>query len=206
MKKNDIYTRYLKRSIDLILAVALITALSLLFVLISILLFITNKGKIFYIQSRPGYHGNLFRVLKFKTMTDECDENGTLLPNSERLTKIGKFLRSSSLDEIPQLINVLKGDMSFVGPRPLSLRYLTLYNKRQMMRHDVKPGITGWAQINGRNNIPWVDRFEMDVWYVENSSAMLDFKILLKTVIKVVKRDDIDSKYNVGAKPFNGNN
>jgi len=160
----------------------------------------------FFVQKRPGKGGNLFKVIKFKTMNENKDLNGNLLPDAERLTVVGKFIRKTSLDELPQLINVLKGDMSLVGPRPLLIQYLSLYNKEQARRHEVKPGITGWAQVNGRNAISWQQKFEYDVWYVDNMSFALDMKILFLTFKKVFKREGINQEGQATAEPFNGNN
>jgi hypothetical protein len=178
-----------------------------------ILLFITlwlhfaNKGEgAFFTQKRPGKNGIFFRVIKFKTMTDKCDEDGNLLPDEQRLTKVGKFIRSTSIDELPQLINVLKGDMALVGPRPLLTQYLPLYNKEQMRRHEVRPGITGWAQVNGRNAISWTKKFELDVWYVNNLSFCLDLKIFFLTIKKVFYRVDINSANDVTMEDFDGTN
>ncbi|MEN9336599.1 MAG: Undecaprenyl phosphate N,N-diacetylbacillosamine 1-phosphate transferase [Bacteroidota bacterium] len=173
--------------------------------LVTILLAIANHGKPFFIQNRPGKNGKVFRIIKFKTMNDKKDAEGKLLPDAERLTKIGAFVRKTSLDEIPQLINVLKGDMSFIGPRPLLTHYLHLYNDFQNRRHEVKPGITGWAQVNGRNAISWDKKFEYDVWYVDHISFFLDIKILLKTVLKVVKSEGINAADSSTIEPFNGN-
>lgn len=157
-------------------------------------------------QQRPGKKGKIFKVIKFKTMTDECDVNGDLLPDEKRLTNVGKFLRSTSMDELPQLINVLKGDMALIGPRPLLPQYLPLYNKEQARRHEVRPGITGWAQVNGRNAISWTKKFELDVWYVDHCSFLLDLKIILLTIKKVFVREGISSDTSVTMEAFNGNN
>jgi len=166
---------------------------------------ISNKGKVWFLQSRPGKGGKLFKVIKFKTMSDEHDSSGALLPDDKRLTVIGKFIRKTSLDELPQLINVLKGDLSMVGPRPLLEEYLSLYNEQQHKRHEVKPGITGWAQVNGRNTVAWKERFEMDVWYVNHISFLLDLKILLLTVLKVFKAEGISSGTSATMEKFKGN-
>lgn len=177
------------------------------FVLIIVLLILFNKGAgAFFTQTRTGRNAKLFKIIKFKTMTDERDENGKLLPDEKRMTPIGKFVRSTSLDELPQLINVLKGDMSLVGPRPLLEKYIPLYSNEQFRRHDVRPGITGWAQVNGRNNITWAKKFELDVWYVDNQSFLLDLKIIFLTFYKVVKRKDINTTNMATTQPFNGNN
>jgi lipopolysaccharide/colanic/teichoic acid biosynthesis glycosyltransferase len=168
--------------------------------------FINKGGEVFFTQTRTGKNANLFQIIKLKTMTDERDTNGVLLPDEKRLTKIGKFIRSTSLDELPQLLNVLRGDMSLVGPRPLLEKYIPLYSKQQFRRHEVKPGITGWAQVNGRNNISWSKKFELDVWYVENQSFWLDLKIIFMTILKVVRRKDITTDEPNTFQPFNGSN
>lgn len=166
-----------------------------------------NKGAgAFFTQERPGKHSEIFKVIKFKTMTDECDENGNLLPDEKRLTKIGKFVRSTSIDELPQLINVLKGDMALIGPRPLRTYYLPLYSREQMRRHEVRPGITGWAQINGRNNLSWTKKFELDVWYVDHCTFSLDMKIAFATIRKVFIREGISKEGEATTVPFNGHN
>lgn len=169
-------------------------------------MYFANEGAgIFFKQSRPGKNERIFKVIKFKTMTDERDSEGNLLPDAMRLTKVGKFVRSTSLDEIPQLLNVLKGDMSLIGPRPLLVRYLPLYNAEQARRHEVRPGITGWAQVNGRNAISWGEKLKLDVWYVDNMSFALDVKILWMTVVKVLKREGISADKEATNKPFEGN-
>lgn len=160
----------------------------------------------FFTQERPGKDGKIFKVIKFKSMTDEKDENGVLLPNEQRITKVGAFIRKTSIDELPQLFNVLKGDMALIGPRPLRVEYLPLYSAEQARRHEVRPGITGWAQVNGRNAISWTKKFEYDVWYVDHVSFLLDIKIFYMTVEKVIKRSDINSGDRIGIEPFNGNN
>jgi lipopolysaccharide/colanic/teichoic acid biosynthesis glycosyltransferase len=175
------------------------------FLLITVFLFFANEGKPFFFQSRPGKNGKIFKIVKFKTMNDRIDKNGKLLPDADRLTKIGNFVRKTSLDEIPQLINVLKGDMSLIGPRPLLTQYLHLYSDFQNRRHEVKPGITGWAQVNGRNAISWDKKFDYDVWYVDNVSLLLDIKILFKTVLKVIKSDGINAVNAATIEPFDGN-
>jgi lipopolysaccharide/colanic/teichoic acid biosynthesis glycosyltransferase len=175
-------------------------------IIVTFLLFISNQGKPFFFQLRPGKNEQLFKIIKFKTMNDKKDSDGNLLPDSERLTKIGNFVRKTSIDELPQLINVLKGEMSLIGPRPLLPEYLPLYNETQKNRHQVKPGITGWAQVNGRNAIRWKQKFEYDVWYVENVSFLLDCKIISLTIKKVFKREGITSENSVSAEAFKGNN
>ena len=180
--------------------------LSPVFLIILVVLCATNKGKVFFLQERPGKGGRIFKIIKFKTMTDEKDENGMLLPDDKRFTRIGQFLRSTSLDELPQLVNVLKGDMSLVGPRPLLTEYLPLYSARQARRHEVLPGITGWAQCNGRNAISWKEKLEMDVWYVDHVSFRTDCRILFTTLLKVIRRADITKKGQTTVELFNGKN
>ncbi|HQK69977.1 MAG TPA: sugar transferase [Bacteroidales bacterium] len=186
------YKRFLKPVLDFIVALTSVTVLSPVFILFIFILLFTNRGKVFFIQERPGKDGRIFRLIKFKTMTDTKDDNGSLLPDNLRLTKTGKLMRHFSIDELPQLLNILKGDMSFVGPRPLLKEYLPLYNAVQARRHEVKPGITGWAQINGRNTITWEQKFEYDVYYVDSISALLDLRIILKTVKIVFKGEGIN--------------
>ena len=199
------YRHFIKPAFDFIFAL-LFLVLSLPIILFPIILLaVANRGKIFFIQPRPGLHGKIFHVIKFKTMNDKKDKQGSLLPDEKRLTNIGKFIRATSLDEIPQLVNVIKGDMSFVGPRPLLVEYLSLYNKKQMRRHEVKPGITGWAQVNGRNTISWKQKFEYDVWYVENQNFLLDIKIIFLTMLKVFKSEGISSSTSVTMEKFTGN-
>lgn len=173
---------------------------------IVMLLYVANQGKVWFKQDRPGKNGRIFTVIKFKTMSDEVDGQGHLLPDERRLTAIGKFIRNTSLDELPQLFNVLRGEMSFVGPRPLLVEYLPLYNAEQQRRHLVKPGITGWAQVNGRNTVSWPQKFTFDVWYVDHISFLLDIKILLLTVMKVFKAEGISSTTSVTMEKFHGNN
>lgn len=200
------YRHFFKRLFDFVIALIGFIIISPLFLLLWIWLSIANKGAgAFFLQERPGKDERLFKVIKFKTMTDERDENGNLLPDAVRLTRIGKFVRSTSLDEIPQLLNVIKGDMSLVGPRPLLVEYLPLYNETQRRRHEVRPGMTGWAQVNGRNAISWQQKFDYDVWYVDHVSLSLDIKILLKTIEKVFKREGINSQDNATIEPFKGN-
>jgi len=199
------YKSFFKRLLDFVIAFIVLTvALPILLVVILFLL-IANKGKAFFVQERPGRNAKIFKVIKFKTMTDEKDVNGVLLSDEQRLTKTGKFVRSTSLDELPQLINVLKGDMSLVGPRPLLVQYLPLYNEEQAKRHLMRPGITGWAQINGRNAISWEKKFEYDVWYVNHVSFLLDIRIILKTIINVFRRDGINSGTHATMEYFTGN-
>ncbi len=199
------YRHFFKYIIDFIFALTgLIVFSPFLFVLILWLYFFNNDHKVFFIQSRPGKNGKIFKIIKFKTMTDEKDNDGNFLPDVQRLTNFGKFVRETSFDEILQLVNVLKGDMSFVGPRPLLVKYLPLYDKKQARRHEVKPGITGWAQINGRNAISWVQKFEFDVWYVDNISFLLDMKIIFKTILYVFKKEGINSITNTTPDEFKG--
>lgn len=193
-----------KRIIDLFLGIFLLLVLLPLLVLVSFLLFLANQGSPFFTQLRPGLHEKIFLLIKFKTMNDNKDANDNLLPDSKRLTPIGRFVRSTSLDEIPQLINVVKGDMSLIGPRPLLVKYLPLYNDFQKRRHEVRPGITGWAQVNGRNAISWEEKFKLDVWYVDNMSFALDMKILWMTLVKVFKREGISSGSSVTMEAFKG--
>lgn len=201
------YCFFLKRVIDFCLVFcALVICCPVLFI-IALWLHFANKGAgAFFLQERPGRYGKIFKVIKFKTMTDERDAEGNLLPDDKRLTKVGKFVRSTSIDELPQLINVLKGDMSFIGPRPLLPQYLPLYNKEQARRHEVRPGITGWAQVNGRNAISWTRKFELDVWYVDHCSFSLDLKIIFLTIKKVFVREGISSDTCSTMEAFNGNN
>jgi len=200
------YRHFFKRLLDFMIASIGLIILSPLFLILWIWLSIANKGAgAFFVQERPGKDEKIFKVIKFKTMNDKRDENGNLLPDSERLTTIGRWIRSLSLDEIPQLINVLKGDMSLVGPRPLLVQYLPLYDEMQRRRHEVRPGMTGWAQVNGRNAISWQEKFAYDVWYVDHISLSLDIKILLKTVEKVFKREGINSQDSATMEPFTGN-
>ena len=199
------YKNFIKPAIDFVLALVGFLFLSPVFVLVTIGLFFANDGKPFFFQLRPGKDGKIFKIIKFKTMTDKKDENGNLLPDADRLTKIGSFVRKTSLDEIPQLLNVIKGDMALVGPRPLLPQYLELYNDFQRRRNEVKPGITGWAQVNGRNSISWEKKFEYDVWYVDNVSCLLDIKILIMTVLKVVKSEGINEQGQATSEEFKGN-
>jgi undecaprenyl phosphate N,N'-diacetylbacillosamine 1-phosphate transferase len=199
------YRHFFKKLIDFILSTIGFTVLFPVFLIITMILFISNRGKAFFLQERPGKSGKLFYVVKFKTMNDRRDSIGRLLPDSQRLTTVGRIVRATSLDEIPQLINVIKGDMSLVGPRPLLVSYLPLYNKIQARRHEVLPGITGWAQVNGRNAISWEQKFEYDVWYVDHMSFGLDLKIFWETAIKVFKREGINAGSATTMKAFNGN-
>jgi len=201
-----VYKSFVKPVLGFSAAMTAFIVISPFFILITFILLISNNRTPFFIQKRPGKNGRIFKVIKFKTMNDRRDKDGNLLPDSLRLTKIGRFMRNTSFDEIPQLINVIKGDMSLIGPRPLLVEYLPLYSKEQSRRHEVKPGMTGWAQVNGRNAISWEEKFKLDVWYVENISFLLDLKILLMTVMKVLCRSDINSETAATMEPFTGNN
>ncbi|WP_279091648.1 sugar transferase [Butyricimonas virosa] len=202
------YVTSVKKVLDFVIALIGVCFLSPFLSFVALLLFIAHRSfkGIFFVQSRVGYKGRIFKILKFKTMSDQRDEDGVLLPDAERLTLMGKIVRSLSIDELPQLINVLKGDMAFVGPRPLLPKYLPLYSKEQLRRHEVRPGITGWAQINGRNNISWTRKFEYDVWYVDHVSFWLDLKILFLTIKKVFVREGISKEGEVTTVPFDGTN
>jgi undecaprenyl phosphate N,N'-diacetylbacillosamine 1-phosphate transferase len=199
-----IYKRIFKPLLDLIIALAGFIIVFPVFLVIGIILLIANEGKPFFLQQRPGKNKKIFQVIKFKTMNDKKDKNGNLLPDAKRLTGAGKFIRKTSLDEIPQLLNVIKGDMSLIGPRPLLVEYLPLYNEIQNKRHEVKPGITGWAQVNGRNAISWEQKFDYDVWYVDHLSFFLDLKILILTIKKVFKREGISQKGEATMDYFRG--
>lgn len=199
------YKNFIKGFLDFTAALLGLIFLSPLFILITLFLYFANQGKPFFIQARPGKNGAIFHIVKFKTMNDKKDKEGKLLPDADRLTTIGTLVRKTSLDEIPQLLNVLKGEMSIIGPRPLLKHYLHLYNDFQNRRHEVKPGITGWAQVNGRNAISWDKKFELDVWYVDHLSFGVDLKILFKTVLKVIKKEGINAADAATIEPFNGN-
>jgi lipopolysaccharide/colanic/teichoic acid biosynthesis glycosyltransferase len=201
----NLFIHFGKRLIDLIIALALLIMVFPIFFSCAIILLIANRGIPFFIQKRPGRDSRIFNIVKFKTMNDKKCPNGNLLPDAERLTAIGKFIRNTSLDELPQLWNVLKGEMSIVGPRPLLVQYLPLYTVEQRRRHLVKPGITGWAQVNGRNAISWEEKFKLDVWYVDNQSFWLDMKILWLTVFKVFKREGISQSGQATVENFKGN-
>lgn len=201
------YRDFFKRGIDIVTSGGALLVLSVPLAAVAIWLHYANKGAgAFFFQERPGKDGKIFRVVKFKTMTDERDADGELLPDAERLTRVGRFVRSTSIDELPQLWNVLKGDMSLIGPRPLLVQYLPLYSPEQARRHEVRPGITGWAQCHGRNAISWQKKFELDVWYVDHISLITDCKIVLTTLKKVIKRADISEEGHVTMEFFNGNN
>ena len=198
------YKFFFKRFFDVAIALIALVIFSPVFFLVFLLLLISNQGNPFFFQKRPGLKGTIFKVIKFKTMNEKRDAHGNLLPDDKRLTKLGIFLRKTSFDEGPQVLNILKGDMSIIGPRPLLPEYLPLYNKTQKKRHDVKPGITGWAQINGRNAISWKKKFEYDVWYVENRSFLLDVKIFFKTFLKVFKSEGVNKEGEVTTTKFKG--
>ncbi len=201
------YRGFWKRVIDVVVAVLGLAMVGWLLLLVAVWLRFANKGAgAFFLQERPGWHGKIFKVIKFKTMTDECDSEGLLLPDERRLTSVGRWVRSTSIDELPQLINVLKGDMSLIGPRPLLVQYLPLYSAEQSRRHDVRPGITGWAQCHGRNAISWAQKFALDVWYVDHVSLVTDLKIIVITLYKVLKREDISSSTCDTMEDFNGHN
>lgn len=201
------YKNFLKRVLDFTIVFVVLIVISPLLLIISIWLHFANKGAgVFFTQERPGKDSKIFKVIKFKTMTDERDSDGNLLPDEFRLTKVGKFVRSTSLDELPQLINVLKGEMSIIGPRPLLPQYLPLYSKEQSRRHEVRPGITGWAQCHGRNAISWTEKFKLDVWYVDNISLWTDIKVVFITIKKVLYREDVNSATSVTMEYFDGTN
>ncbi|MFL0086345.1 sugar transferase [Tenacibaculum maritimum] len=200
-----LYSCFFKRIIDVLLSlIGLIVLFPVLLVVIVLLKI--NQGGVFFLQKRPGKNDEIFEIIKLKTMTDERDSKGVLLPDEKRITRIGQFVRSNSLDEIPQLINVLKGDMSLIGPRPLLVKYLERYTPEQKRRHNVKPGVTGWAQVNGRNEISWERKFELDTWYVDNVNFLIDLKILILTIKKVLDRKGISSKTNATMETFMGKN
>jgi len=200
-----IYQLLVKPFFDRLSALVVLFLTSPFLLSIIVILLLANHGRIWFLQPRPGRYGKIFHVVKFKTMTDQRDAVGNLLPDEKRLTLIGRFIRKTSLDELPQLVNVIIGNMSIVGPRPLLVEYLALYNAQQQRRHQVKPGITGWAQVNGRNAVAWKERFELDVWYVDNISFWVDIKIILRTVIKVLKADGINSVHAATMERFKGN-
>ncbi len=201
------YQHGIKRILDFVISLIGLICLSPLLMAVSIWLHFANKGAgAFFLQERPGRHGKIFKIVKFKTMTDERDASGNLLPDERRLTKVGKFVRSTSIDELPQLFNVLKGDMALIGPRPLLPRYLPLYSPGQMRRHEVRPGITGWAQCHGRNGISWTEKFALDVWYVDHCTFHTDLRIILTTIKTVLHREGISQEGNATMEPFNGSN
>ena len=201
------YKHFYKSIIDVCIAFVSLLLIGWLLIIIAVWLRFANKGAgVFFLQDRPGKNAKIFKVIKFKTMTDERDVEGNLLPDDRRLTKVGKFVRSTSIDELPQLINVLKGEMSLVGPRPLLPEYLPLYTSEQMRRHEVRPGITGWAQCHGRNAIRWTEKFKLDVWYVDHCTLWTDIKVIWITIMKVLKRADINESGHATMEPFNGKN
>lgn len=201
------YKHFFKRFFDFILSLLALICLSPLLLVVTVWLHFANKGAgAFFFQERPGKDAKIFKVIKFKTMTDERDAEGNLLPDADRLTKIGRFVRSTSIDELPQLINVLKGDMALIGPRPLLPQYLLLYSKEQARRHEVRPGISGWAQCHGRNAISWTEKFKLDVWYVDHVSFLTDMKVIWITILKVLKRADISEAGQATMEAFNGHN
>lgn len=201
------YKNFFKRVLDFCISLVALICISPILLVVTIWLHFANKGAgAFFFQERPGKDAKIFKVIKFKTMTDERDADGNLLPDAQRLTKVGKFVRSTSIDELPQLINVLKGDMSLIGPRPLLVKYLPLYSKEQMRRHEVRPGISGWAQCHGRNAISWTEKFKLDVWYVDHISFITDIKIICITIMKVLKRADINEAGQATMETFNGHN
>ena len=203
------YKNFFKRMLDFSISFIALIIISPILLVVTIWLHFANKGAgAFFFQERPGKDAKIFKVVKFKTMTDERDANGNLLPDAQRLTKVGKFVRSTSIDELPQLINVLKGDMALIGPRPLLVKYLPLYSAEQMRRHEVRPGISGWAQCHGRNNISWTEKFELDVWYVDHCTLWTDLRVIWITVMKVIRRADINNESGESAtiEAFNGHN
>lgn len=201
------YRKYLKRWLDFVIVLCVLAVIWPILLLVTLWLHFANKGAgAFFTQERPGRNGKIFKVIKFKTMTDERDAGGNLLPDAERLTPVGRFVRSTSIDELPQLINVLKGDMALIGPRPLLVQYLPLYSKEQARRHEVRPGITGWAQCHGRNSISWTEKFKLDVWYVDHCSLITDIKVIFITIKKVLLRDGISQEGQATMELFNGNN
>ena len=201
------YKHFFKRVIDILISGIALMLIGWFLILVAIFLHFANKGAgAFFFQERPGKNEKIFKVIKFKTMTDERDAEGNLLPDAERLTKVGKFVRSTSIDELPQLINVFKGDMSLIGPRPLLVQYLPLYNEKQKRRHEVRPGISGWAQCHGRNAISWKEKFELDVWYVDHCTLWTDMKVIFITIKNVLMRKDINSATAATMEAFNGNN
>ena len=201
------YKHFFKRLFDFFISLIALICISPLLLIVMVWLHFANKGAgVFFTQDRPGKNAKIFKVIKFKTMTDERDANGNLLPDAQRLTKVGKFVRSTSIDELPQLINVLKGDMALIGPRPLLPKYLPLYSPEQARRHEVRPGISGWAQCHGRNAISWKEKFELDVWYVDHCTLWTDIRVIWITVMKVIKRSDINKEGEATTVAFNGHN
>ena len=205
--EREMYKHFLKRFLDFWIALIALVCISPLLIVVTLWLHVANKGAgAFFCQERPGKDGRIFRIIKYKTMTDERGADGKLLPDEQRLTKVGRFVRSTSIDELPQLINVLKGDMALIGPRPLLVQYLPLYSKEQARRHEVRPGISGWAQCHGRNAISWTEKFKLDVWYVDHVSLLTDLKVAWLTIQKVLRRADISEQGYATMEVFNGNN
>ncbi|WP_306843108.1 sugar transferase [Chryseobacterium lathyri] len=200
------YKFFFKRVIDFLIALIGLILLSPVFIIVTVLLYFANQGKPFFLQARPGLNEKIFYIIKFKTMNDKKDGQGNYLPDSERLTRVGSFIRQTSLDELPQLINVLKGDMAMIGPRPLLPQYLPLYSESQKRRHNIRPGITGWAQVNGRNAISWTMKFELDIWYIDNVSFATDCKVMFLTLKKVIKKEGINQADQATVEAFTGNN
>lgn len=204
---GGLYRRFFKRFLDFWIALVALICLSPILLVVTVWLHFANKGAgAFFLQERPGKDAKIFKIIKFKTMTDERDAEGNLLPDAERLTTVGRFVRSTSIDELPQLINVLKGDMALIGPRPLLIQYLPLYSPEQARRHEVRPGISGWAQCHGRNAISWAEKFRLDVWYVDHVSLKTDLNVIFTTIKKVLRRDDINQQGNATMEAFNGRN
>ena len=204
---NKLYKKYIKRGLGFVLSLLAIICLSPLLLVVTVWLHFANKGAgAFFFQERPGKNGKIFKIIKYKTMTDERDSDGKLLPDEKRLTHVGKFVRSTSIDELPQLFNVLKGDMALIGPRPLLVQYLPLYSPEQARRHEVRPGITGWAQCHGRNTLSWSEKFKLDVWYVDHCTFTNDVKVIFSTIKKVIARDGISQEGQATMEAFNGNN
>ncbi len=204
---NNLYKKYIKRGLGFVLSLLAIICLSPLLLVVTVWLHFANKGAgAFFFQERPGKNGKIFKIIKYKTMTDERDSDGKLLPDEKRLTRVGKFVRSTSIDELPQLFNVLKGDMALIGPRPLLVQYLPLYSPEQARRHEVRPGITGWAQCHGRNTLSWSEKFKLDVWYVDHCTFTNDVKVIFSTIKKVIARDGISQEGQATMEAFNGNN
>ena len=205
--RYNMYKSFFKRVLDIIISMVALVCISPLLLVIIVWLYFANKGAgVFFLQPRPGKNGKIFKVIKFKTMTDERDANGKLLPDAQRLTRVGKFVRSTSIDELPQLINVFKGDMSLIGPRPLLVQYLPLYSPEQARRHEVRPGISGWAQCHGRNAISWTEKFQLDVWYVDHCTLRTDLQVIWMTIMKVLKREDVNNSSATTMYPFDGTN
>lgn len=204
---NRFYRDYLKRALDFSIALVALLCLSPLLLIVTVWLHFANDGAgAFFFQERPGKDAKIFRIIKFKSMTDERDADGNLLPDEDRMTRVGTFVRSTSIDELPQLLNVLKGDMALIGPRPLLIKYLPLYSQEQMRRHEVRPGITGWAQCHGRNTLTWTEKFKLDVWYVDHCSLITDLKVIITTIKKVITRDGISQEGQATMEAFNGSN